>query len=176
MTAKDPARALRQPGSRHGVPDELRDLRAPEIWRRSKAAEVLGILGGREALPALLEALGDDAWHVRAAVAKGLGELGANGEEHASREAIPALLQALNDDGWMVRSAAAEALGTLGGEDAEVALLEVLSDDVGSVRRAALRSLRLLGCELAESYLIRALDDPDPFVRSEARLWHGIDG
>ena len=173
MTAIAPARALRQLGSRHGVPEELQDLRAPETWRRSKAAQVLGILGGPEALPALLEALGDEQRNVREAAAKGLGELGAGYGDDVRREAMPALLRVLNDDGWMVRRAAAEALGALGDKEAENVLLEALRDEAGSVRLAALRSLRQLGCELAEPYLVRAQEDWDPFVRNEAGLWQG---
>ena len=76
QTAIRAARALRLLGSGHGVPDELRDLRSPDTWRRSKAAEVLGILGGPEALPALLESLADEQPAVRAAAARGTGRAG----------------------------------------------------------------------------------------------------
>ena len=167
------ARSLRQLGSRHGVPEQLQDLRSPETWRRSKAAEALGILGGPEALPALLEALVDEQPSVRAAAAKGLAELGAHDGENVRREAVPALLQALSDGEWTVRSAAADALGALGAREAEGPLLEKLSDEYRSVRWAALRSLRQLGCELPGPYLARALEDSDPLVREEARHWQG---
>jgi HEAT repeat protein len=62
-----------------------------------------------EAIPALLAALADDAWPVRAMAAQGLGRLGA-------APAVEALAACVSDRSWWVRHHAAYALAAIGGE------------------------------------------------------------
>ena len=85
------------------------------IWRlksknwqvRQAAAEALGRIGSKEAVPHLIEALKDEDWNVRFKAAEALGEIG-------SKEAAPHLIEALKDENLNVRKAAAEALGEIG--------------------------------------------------------------
>jgi len=57
---------------------------------REAAAEALGEIGSKEAIPHLREALKDKDRDVRKAAAKALGEIG-------SKEAVPHLRKALKD-------------------------------------------------------------------------------
>jgi HEAT repeat protein len=71
------------------------------------ARELMGeIAKNREAVPALIEALGHDDPEVRAWAAKGIGEQ----RPAAAKAAIPALEAALEDDNEAVRHAATQAL------------------------------------------------------------------
>jgi HEAT repeat protein len=74
-------------------------------------------LGDPQAIPALIQALGDSNRAVRAVAAEALGDLG-------DPQAIPALIQALGDSDREVRRASAEALGKLGDPQAVPALIK----------------------------------------------------
>jgi hypothetical protein len=71
---------------------------------RAAEALVRQRIGDPQAVPALIQALGDSDSDVRRAAAEALGKLG-------DPQAVPALIQALGDSEWDVRRAAAEALG-----------------------------------------------------------------
>jgi HEAT repeat protein len=92
----------------------------------------------QQAVPPLIQALGDSDWDVRAAAAWALGKLG-------DPRAVPALIQALRDRSENVRFAAAWALGDLGDPQAVPALIKALGDGWDAVRFAAAWALGDLG-------------------------------
>jgi FOG: HEAT repeat len=113
----------------------------PEAFRNDtdlkwRLVEAFGAAGA-PAVPALIQALGDDDWGVRRASAEALVKIGT--------PAVPALIQALGDSDSAVRRAAAEALGELGDPQAVPALIQALVDDWDDVRWAAAVALGKLG-------------------------------
>jgi len=82
---------------------DVRELKNPHPAMRAAAAQGLGKIGDRAAVPFLLDALKDEHWLVRRDVATALGRIG-------DPRAVPALEDALGDEEALVRSAAAEAL------------------------------------------------------------------
>lgn len=153
-------------------------------WGRACAAEALGSLGEREqAVPALIDALGDPSHHVRAAAIRALGRLGEVGSaldvlegmlddpyEDVRMElalalqrgatATPAFIkmsiQALKDPSRIVRSRAARALGRVNDPAAAPALMEGLEDRYAAVRRDCKNALMNVG-EAVVPALIEAL-------------------
>jgi HEAT repeat protein len=85
------------------------------------------------ARPALLLALDDPAWEVRAQAVKALGKIG---------EALdaPRLAEMLRDDAWWVRNNAAAALREMG-ETGEGPLLEMLWDEDRFAQETAAQAL-----------------------------------
>ena len=94
-------------------------LRSPHTEVRIGATRALGRLGMGESIPALLLALTDDAWAVRAQSAQALGRLQAT-------PAIEPLLERVSDRSWWVRHHAAYALAMLGA-DGRDALCELIA-------------------------------------------------
>jgi HEAT repeat protein len=80
----------------------------PEVRRR--AALALAHFGAL-AVPALVEALDDQDFTVRAAASRALGEIGP-----AASDALPALVNALDDEAQGVREAAERALEQVRGD------------------------------------------------------------
>jgi HEAT repeat protein len=80
------------------------DLGEPSPEVRRRAALALAHFRA-EAVPALVQALDDEDFSVRAAATRALGEIGPE-----ARDALPALLNALNDENAAVREAAKRAL------------------------------------------------------------------
>ena len=93
----------------------IRQLRFRSPNERKAAAEALGNNGDPQAVPHLIQALGDKKWEVRKYAALALGNLG-------DPQAVEPLTHALNDSYEKVREAAAEALGKLGDKAAAEAL------------------------------------------------------
>jgi HEAT repeat protein len=123
-TLGEPQAVRTLPPRRWGIPwTDLRTVR-----------EALG-LGDPQAVPPLIQALGDGWDAVRAAAAEALGNLG-------DPQAIPALIKALGDYWYDVRRAAAEALGKLGDPQAIPALIQALGDYQDDVRRAAQQAIQ----------------------------------
>lgn len=100
---------------------------------RARAAAVLGVLGGDQAVESLVRHLDDDAWVVRAAAARALGDLGA-------WMSSSSLMRLLGDTSWPVRRESALALRRLGG----VGLLAL---------RRALRSENPFAADMARQVL-----------------------
>jgi HEAT repeat protein len=123
--------------------------------------------GGREVVPALVDALRDGDAHARAAAAEDLRQLG-----ETARAAAPALRAALRDSDVRVRIFAAAALGTIDPSDRHG--VPVLTATLGSwdpdVRGEALAALAALGPGAADALpkLLAAVADRDKHVRSAA--------
>jgi HEAT repeat protein len=133
---------------------------------RWRAADILGRLGpeGKEATPALMEALSDKDMHVRTVVAGSLAALG-----QPPPEAIPHLVTVV-EMGDLSSAAAAKTL-SLYGPEARVAipaLLAALKAKEGELRWNAARTLGKIGpkAEQAVPALVAGLKkDSDPLVR-----------
>jgi hypothetical protein len=154
------------------------NLKLPDAEDRRHAVETLGTMGdaGREAVPALIDALTKDSdVEVRKQAADVLGRMGETG-----REAVPALVEALrkNSDGG-VRRSAANALGLLGetAREAVPALVKALGTDADeSVRGRAANALGRMGEAAREAVpaLVEARGrDSNDWVREQAAkaLW-----
>jgi HEAT repeat protein len=164
--------------------DELRRL----------AVERTSLLPADEAIPLLVERLGDPSWRVRKAAVERLGALperasavgpllgaiadgGDAGRRNAALEAlvacgrlaVPGLVDALGSPDVDVRKQAVDVLGTIGDARAEPALERSLADADANVRAAAADALATLGAGTgAGALLARAADDPEPLVRLAA--------
>ncbi len=123
--------------------------------------------GAQAAIPALIERLEDEKWHVRRAAATALTSMGPT-----AGPAVPALTKALTDEEWQVRRVAAEALASIGtaSKPAVPALIELLGDEEWQARRAAAEALAAIGPASASAVpsLIVALDDEEWHVRRRA--------
>ncbi len=121
------------------VPALIKALKAEEMGTRWNAALLLGEIGDKSAVPALIECAGkDDNPRVRRRAIEALGKLG-------DKSAIPVLTAALQDGDRFVRRDAARALGQLGDKTAVPALSALLKDPEGFVRRDAARALGEIG-------------------------------
>lgn len=123
--------------------------------------------GAQAAIPALIERLEDEKWHVRRAAATALTSMGPT-----AGPAVPALTKALTDEEWQVRRVAAEALASIGtaSKPAVSVLIELLGDEEWQARRAATEALAAIGPASASAVppLIVALDDVEWQVRRRA--------
>jgi hypothetical protein len=163
-------------------------------WRRVLACDLLGALGTRGGVPALLERLEDRRPEVRMSAVQALGEIG-------SAEAVPALSAAFLERRVAPTSVVNDALRRIGGESAPAfergvdspdpivrvsscfglaaiasthgaavyRLAEVLeSDSDARVRAAAASALGLAGGGNAPAALVAATTDPEVQVRRSA--------
>jgi hypothetical protein len=108
--------ALAGPASADKIDDLTRALMQDASYKvRVQAALILGKLGDKRAVPALIQALKDENESVRGVAATSLGRLG-------DRSAANALLQATNDTSEFVRSQAKKALDLVAGATPSLAL------------------------------------------------------
>jgi HEAT repeat protein len=169
---------------------ELAVLRGRRGWRRATAAFALGDMAGREAIPALVEALDDPDRDVRAAAARSLGRLAADeaveplvyalaegrvplsvvGQALLSigPAALPGLRRLEDAPEAEARAFAIELVGLLGDASDDARVVGRLRDSSAEVRAKAARALRRLGAEEATNELRGALRDRIPFVRAQA--------
>jgi HEAT repeat protein len=166
-------------------------LAADSCEARLEAAGALGALRHPDAVPGLVEAMGDEEVAVRWAAAKALAHIGQvaipalaatlQGQggrlspyalwslgEIGSPEAVDALSDAVRSPLWEVRWSAATSLGDVGGGQASRALVEALSDRDNRVRKAAVEALQKIG-EPAVEPLGEVLYHPDRDVCEAAR-------
>jgi len=171
-------RTLGAIGRAEDVPAVLAGVRAAGAPERAAAVAALGTFAQRAVLPAeagaaLLEALADPGWTVRAAAARGILDAarGGAGAEALRERAAPRLVKLLRDPEHAVRAAAAEALGACGGpgRTEELAALALDPEAPPVVAAAALRALAVLGPVPREA-IERALRHPDPEVVKAAVL------
>ena len=128
---------------------------------RYRAVEAIGQIGGKAALPALLQALDDDNWSVgRQNIVEAIGNV-------VGDAALPALLQALEHEDQFVRQYAAEAIGQIGGDAALPALLQALEHEDQFVRQCAAEAIGQIGGEAALLALLKVLEDENSVVNSQ---------
>jgi len=104
---------------------------------RGPAADALGRMGNREAVPYLQQAVQDADEDVRTRIAYALGKLG-------DKHAVSTLIDLLKDEQWTVRANAAQALGMIGDSSARQALRGLHNDRNSSVRDASEAALEKL--------------------------------
>lgn len=127
-------------------------LRTPDddpsllYWPRVWAARALVYVWDDAAIPALLDALGDDAWRVREMAAKVV-------IAHELGEAGDRLVPLLSDPVPRVRAAAARALGVVGEAEHAPALREATADDESQVSTRAAAALRSMSRRLDRDLL-----------------------
>lgn len=127
---------------------ELRDVNKD---KRRTAVMKLGMMGGDEAIRALVRTLENDREDliVRGRAALMLGKLG-------DLRAVSPLIRALHAPGFQTRYYAAQALGKLGDLRAIDPLLAMANNEKDKMRDAALEALRLLG------YQAELQPEPEP--------------
>jgi HEAT repeat protein len=188
LTGEDHQR-IAQFFERFGLVDrEVGLLRSRQAWQRALAAYVLGDIGSDQAVPHLLELLGDRSRDVRAAATRSLGKLGAqpsvqpilrlmaSGEVPISTGslalleigplALPGLLELVEAGSEDERLAALGLVIELGDASHARILMARLADDSAEVRARAAQGLGRLGAADATAELRRALADPAPSVRA----------
>jgi len=124
---------------------------------RAATAKAAGELDFQEAIPALIEALGDDEWVAFYAL-QSLGELGA-------RIAAPHIVELLKSPSEVVRFSAIETLGRIGTADVSETLISYLLSATDDERAAIVKSLVQIGITPAmvglTEHLIRMLKESD---------------
>jgi len=116
----------------------------------------LGDLGGKEALPVILEAAQSEAWDIRRAAIGVLGKLG-------DAKAVPVLLAAAVEEGGPSQTAR-EALVELEGEGVDAVITEALAGAEGQNRMVLIGLAGDRGITAAVPALKQAADDEDPEV------------
>ncbi len=144
------------------IPLLIEALKEVNKWSSVQVAELL-VRFGKEAVPALLDALqNDESVNQRIWAAQILGSIGDN-------SAIPVLMQRLRDRDPNVRIASLEALGEIKSPLAVHSIIHILlHDPVSNVRSQAAISLGRLSDEIALQPLLNALNDPEYWTRLRA--------
>ena len=131
----------------------------PEV--RMAAADLLGRMDARGAVPTLVERLGDEDPRVRASAARACGRLG-------DPRAVAELADRAGDPSSRVRRSAAAALGRIGTDEVRDGLRTYLDDPAPDVRQAALDGIGEAGDVGAIARVARALTDDHERVRRAA--------
>lgn len=120
----------------------LADLRGFDKQKRRTAVMKLGMVGGDEAVRALIMTVNNDHEDLiaRGRAAFMLGQL-------RDQRAVEPLIQALTAPGHQTPVFAAEALGKIGDRRAVMPLLALLNTENDAFRSAALQALRKMGYE-----------------------------
>lgn len=124
------------------VLSELRDINKE---KRRSAVMKLGMMGGEDALHALIRIIENEYEDmiVRGRAALMLGKLG-------DTRAVRPLIKALDAPGYQIPLHAAQSLGQLGDSRAIEPLLFLAEHSKDRLREAALEALKRLGCDPAE--------------------------
>ncbi|NWG18072.1 MAG: HEAT repeat domain-containing protein [Chloroflexi bacterium] len=123
----------------------LADLRGFDKQKRRTAVMKLGMVGGDEAVRALIMTVRNDHEDLiaRGRAAFMLGQL-------RDLRAVEPLIQALTAPGHQTPVFAAEALGKIGDRRAVMPLIALMDSDNEAFREAALEALRRLGYKLRQ--------------------------
>lgn len=148
-------------GSKEALPGILRLAAEKGEW--IDHARSLALLGAKEAIPHLREALRDPRPEVRSPVACALATFGV-------KEAIPALRELLAGGDAGIRSDSIRALVEIGAKEAIPAMIERLRDPAPGNRREAMEALAILGAREAVPPLVRRLRDEDSGTAGQAAL------
>jgi hypothetical protein len=124
------------------------------------AAEVLGRMGNKQAIPALISLLNHEDEGVRLGVVWALERLG-------EPQVVPALISALQDRDGSVRQEATAALGIIGNLQAVEALENALHHEDIHVKVQAALAFDRMGSPKGIQALIPALDDKDLNVKMQ---------
>ncbi|RZN62915.1 HEAT repeat domain-containing protein [Methanonatronarchaeum sp. AMET6-2] len=153
---------------------------------RSRAAEILGSIGGEESIKTLIDAIFSDSQpkKVKRAAANSLAWMddtdavwmliermkGLNGESKGGQwgDLLKIFIKSLESDNTYVKMDAALALGRIEDKRAVKPLIGVLDDPDKDVRKNAAISLGAIGEEEAIQPLSKLLEDNEPEVRREA--------
>ncbi|HIM12016.1 TPA: phytanoyl-CoA dioxygenase [Candidatus Poribacteria bacterium] len=191
ISGRDTKKASNQ-ASEDEISKWITALRIGTQPERLEATNQLGQLGehGQEAIPALIDILGDPSEPVGLNAAYALGNI-------IGQESINPLVEALNHDSETVRRHAAYALtsvgspatpelvdllthesehvrayvayvlGEIGSSDSVLALSKLLDDDSVAVRRNVVESLGIMSdsFDISVPTLVRALEDSDKQIR-----------
>lgn len=111
-----------------------------EAGFRGQIALVLGMIGDKRALDALLEAMRHDNADIRWGAVRALGQM-------QDQRAVAPLIEALKDKDMHIRYTAAWLLGNLGDTSVIQALTEAMKDEERDVRAEAARALKKLKLE-----------------------------
>ncbi len=186
--------ALREAPSNRVAKNALPLLKHENVWVRAYSARTLANHKTKDTVAGLIQALGDEDWHVAVNAARALGEIGNNRAveplgrltakhrvHHVRREAVSAmgkigskkakdfLIQALLDRSPGVRTEAFKSLARVLGDKARLFLEEGLEDGDRLVRASALESIGIAKIEDKIPFLIEtARKDPDPINRAAA--------
>ena len=161
-TARNEAIALLVSLGRPAEPELLEKLHSAHtaVERRS-AADALGLMRSRRAVPALLRALGDPHMVVRRSASLALLRLRAT-------EAVPRIARLVRDESGGVRVLAVGVLGRFADPAAVPSLIRALRDEKWYVRQEAARALGELRDSRAVPALRRAQSDARPAVARAA--------
>jgi HEAT repeat protein len=172
----------------------LDDLAHADEEIRRLAVERLSLLPAADAVPRLVERLGDPSWRVRKAAVErlaaqddaafvvrelvaALGDGENPGRRNAALEAltrfgdaaVPTLLEASHDPDVDVRKQVVDALGAIGACAAADRLTELLADPDPNVRAAAAEALGSLRARGVDDLLLDCVErDAEPLVRLSA--------
>lgn len=152
--------ALQARGTRDLAPDLLRIMESvPEL--RRPGAEILGVWGAKEGIPALRALLRDEDLETQATAARALADLDVE-------EGVPAILATLPSIHFMSRVESLEVLARLGRRDVLPTVLKLVDDSSLEIRVQAVRTLGRLGDRAAVPRLTEATRDRFHEVRSAA--------
>lgn len=148
---------------------------------RARALEIMGEIGGKEALKILVDVVinGENevlkssaakaiAWADEAALRNLLEKIEGEKIEGASWVLVEYLLKMVKSEDKNLRMNAAIALGRMGDERGADALIETLNDTSPKVRSAAATALGMIGDERATDPLLTLLEDNNIKVRRAA--------
>ncbi|MBN2121935.1 HEAT repeat domain-containing protein [Candidatus Micrarchaeota archaeon] len=164
---------------------------------RVKAAEALGTIGNRSAVPSLIKALGDENPNLVFSATGALGKIGGtksrdallNVMEDEKRDVklrayaafklgqisgaktdakiVSALIKALESGHEKIRESAANSLGIIGDASSIPALVKTVLNDNAKVRRSAAGALRSMGAKAVPALLEVISEGENPFRRGK---------
>ncbi len=148
----------------------LEGLESADEEMRRMSVEQLVLLPEDEAIPRLVDRLGDEGWRVRKAAVEGL--VSSRGDASVQEHLIRALADGDNPGR---RNSAFEALVACGARVTERLVRELESDDA-DVRKLVIDALAAIGDAAARAGLVEAVRDADPNVRGAAAEALGVIG